>query len=157
MKNSISQIKKDLIEKKISVSELYDEYLTKAKSGNNNSFNLVIDRENNISSINDSQNRYDNGNPLPLDGIPLGIKDLFCTKGIRTTASSKILSNFIPNYESFVTQQLLNDGSIFIGKNNCDEFPMGSTNETSYFGPVINPWKNKNSLKDNLVPGGSSG
>ena len=79
----------------MSVGELYDEYLAKAKSGNNNSFNLVIDRENNISSINDSQNRYDNGNPLPLDGIPLGIKDLFCTKGIRTTASSKILSNFI--------------------------------------------------------------
>ena len=157
MKNSISQIKKALIEKKISVGELYDEYLAKAKSGNNNSFNLVIDRENNISSINDSQNRYDNGNPLPLDGIPLGIKDLFCTKGIRTTASSKILSNFIPNYESFVTQQLLNDGSIFIGKNNCDEFAMGSSNETSYFGPVINPWKNKNSQKDNLVPGGSSG
>ena len=157
MKNSISQIKKALIEKKISVSELYDEYLVKAKSGNNNSFNLVIDRENNISSINDSQNRYDNGNPLPLDGIPLGIKDLFCTKGIRTTASSKILSNYIPNYESFVTQQLLNDGSIFIGKNNCDEFAMGSSNETSYFGPVINPWKNQNSQKDNLVPGGSSG
>ena len=157
MKNSISQIKKALIEKKISVGELYDEYLAKAKSGNSNSFNLVIDRENNISSINDSQNRYDNGNPLPLDGIPLGIKDLFCTKGIRTTASSKILSNFIPNYESFVTQQLLNDGSIFIGKNNCDEFAMGSSNETSYFGPVINPWKNKKSQKDNLVPGGSSG
>ena len=157
MKNSISQIKKALIEKKISVGELYDEYLAKAKSGNNNSFNLVIDRENNTSSISDSQNRYDNGNPLPLDGIPLGIKDLFCTKGIRTTASSKILSNFIPNYESFVTQQLLNDGSIFIGKNNCDEFAMGSSNETSYFGPVINPWKNKNSQKDNLVPGGSSG
>ena len=70
MKNSISQIKKALIEKKISVGELYDEYLVKAKSGNNNSFNLVIDRENNISSINDSQDRYDNGNPLPLDGIP---------------------------------------------------------------------------------------
>ena len=157
MKNSITQIKKSLIEKKISVSVLYDEYLAKAKSCNNNSFNLVIDKESNISSINNSQNRYDNGNPLPLDGIPLGIKDLFCTKGIRTTASSKILSNFIPNYESFVTQQLLNDGSIFIGKNNCDEFAMGSSNETSYFGPVINPWKNKNSQKDNLVPGGSSG
>jgi len=94
---------------------------------------------------------------LPLDGIPLGIKDLFCTKGIRTTASSKILSNFIPQYESFVTQQLINDGSLFIGKNNCDEFAMGSSNETSYFGPVINPRKSKNAPNDNFVPGGSSG
>ena len=92
-----------------------------------------------------------------MDGIPLGIKDLFCTKGIKTTASSKILSNFIPQYESFVTQQLLNNGAIFIGKNNCDEFAMGSSNETSHFGPVINPWKSKSSPEDNLVPGGSSG
>ena len=110
-----------------------------------------------ISQIKDSQKRYENGNPLPLDGIPLGIKDLFCTKGIRTTASSKILSNFTPNYESFVTQKLLDDGSIFIGKNNCDEFAMGSSNETSFFGPVKNPWKNKNVPTDDLVPGGSSG
>jgi aspartyl-tRNA(Asn)/glutamyl-tRNA(Gln) amidotransferase subunit A len=116
-----------------------------------------LDKENNILSIKESQKRYENGNPLPLDGIPLGIKDLFCTKGIRTTASSKILSNFTPNYESFVTQKLLDDGSIFIGKNNCDEFAMGSSNETSFFGPVKNPWKNKNVPTDDLVPGGSSG
>ena len=116
-----------------------------------------MDKENNILSIKESQKRYENGNPLPLDGIPLGIKDLFCTKGIRTTASSKILSNFTPNYESFVTQKLLDDGSIFIGKNNCDEFAMGSSNETSFFGPVKNPWKNKNVPTDDLVPGGSSG
>ena len=117
----------------------------------------MLDKENNILSIKESQKRYENGNPLPLDGIPLGIKDLFCTKGIRTTASSKILSNFTPNYESFVTQKLLDDGSIFIGKNNCDEFAMGSSNETSFFGPVKNPWKNKNVPTDDLVPGGSSG
>ena len=117
----------------------------------------MLDKENNILSIKESQKRYENGNPLPLDGIPLGIKDLFCTKGIRTTASSKILSNFTPNYESFVTQKLLDDGSIFIGKNNCDEFAMGSSNETSFFGPVKNPWKNKNIPTDDLVPGGSSG
>ena len=117
----------------------------------------MLDKETNILSIKGSQKRYENGNPLPLDGIPLGIKDLFCTKGIRTTASSKILSNFTPNYESFVTQKLLDDGSIFIGKNNCDEFAMGSSNETSFFGPVKNPWKNKNFPTDDLVPGGSSG
>ena len=157
MKSSISQIKDSLKDKKISVEELYDEFLIKAKSSKTNSFNLLLDKENNILSIKESQKRYENGNPLPLDGIPLGIKDLFCTKGIRTTASSKILSNFTPNYESFVTQKLLDDGSIFIGKNNCDEFAMGSSNETSFFGPVKNPWKNKNVPTDDLVPGGSSG
>ena len=157
MKSSISQIKDSLRDKKISVEELYDEFLMKAKSSKTNSFNLLLDKENNILSIKKSQKRYENGNPLPLDGIPLGIKDLFCTKGIRTTASSKILSNFTPNYESFVTQKLLDDGSIFIGKNNCDEFAMGSSNETSFFGPVENPWKNKNVPTDDLVPGGSSG
>ncbi len=157
MKNSISHIKNSLRNKKISVEELYDEFLIKAKSSKNNTFNLLLDKENNILSIKESQKRYENGNPLPLDGIPLGIKDLFCTKGIRTTASSKILSNFTPNYESFVTQKLLDDGSIFIGKNNCDEFAMGSSNETSFFGPVKNPWKNKNYPTDDLVPGGSSG
>ena len=157
MKSSISQIKDSLRDKKISVEELYDEFLIKAKSSKTNSFNLLLDKENNILSIKESQKRYENGNPLPLDGIPIGIKDLFCTKGIRTTASSKILSNFTPNYESFVTQKLLDDGSIFIGKNNCDEFAMGSSNETSFFGPVKNPWKNKNVPTDDLVPGGSSG
>ena len=157
MKSSISQIKDSLRDKKISVEELYDEFLIKAKSSKTNSFNLLLDKENNILSIKESQKRYENGNPLPLDGIPLGIKDLFCTKGIKTTASSKILSNFTPNYESFVTQKLLDDGSIFIGKNNCDEFAMGSSNETSFFGPVKNPWKNKNYPTDDLVPGGSSG
>ena len=157
MKSSISHIKDSLKDKKISVEELYDEFLIKAKSSKNNSYNLLLDKENNILSIKESQKRYENGNPLPLDGIPLGIKDLFCTKGIRTTASSKILSNFTPNYESFVTQKLLDDGSIFIGKNNCDEFAMGSSNETSFFGPVKNPWKNKNVPADDLVPGGSSG
>ena len=157
MKSSISQIKDSLRDKKISVEELYDEFLIKAKSSKTNSFNLLLDKENNILSIKESQKRYENGNPLPLDGIPLGIKDLFCTKGIRTTASSKILSNFTPNYESFVTQKLLDDGSIFIGKNNCDEFAMGSSNETSFFGPVKNPLKNKNVPTDDLVPGGSSG
>ncbi len=145
------------MDKKISVEELNKEYLKKAKLNTNNSYNLVVDEDLIKPSIQNSQDRYSSGNPLLLDGIPLGIKDLFCTKDIRTTASSKILSNFIPQYESFVTQQLLNDGSIFIGKNNCDEFAMGSSNETSYFGPVINPWKSKSSPNDELVPGGSSG
>jgi len=156
-KQSISSLVNSLKEKKIGVHELFDQFYKVAKENTNNSYNLVLDPDYQKSNLEISQERYSSGNNLPLDGIPLGIKDLFCTKGITTTASSKILSNFIPQYESFVTQQLLNDGAIFIGKNNCDEFAMGSSNETSHFGPVINPWKNKNSPTEKLVPGGSSG
>ena len=91
-----------------------------------------------------------------LEGIPLGIKDLFCTKNLRTTSASKMLENFVPAYESTVTQNLLDAGSINLGKLNMDEFAMGSTNANSYFGPAINPYKKKGSDED-LVPGGSSG
>ena len=91
-----------------------------------------------------------------LDGIPLGVKDLYCTKGIRTTAASKILENFVPPYESSITQKLLDMGAIFLGKTNLDEFAMGGTNTTSYFGPVINPHR-RQSDNAQVVPGGSSG
>lgn len=91
-----------------------------------------------------------------LEGIPLAIKDMFCTKNVRTTAASRMLENFIPQYESTVTQKLWNAGAIMLGKTNMDEFAMGSTNLTSYFGPVISPFKKNNSDED-LVPGGSSG
>lgn len=91
-----------------------------------------------------------------LEGVPLGIKDLFCTKNIRTTSASKMLADFVPQYESTVTQKLLDAGSVNLGKLNMDEFAMGSSNTNSFFGPVINPYKKKNS-DENLVPGGSSG
>ncbi len=91
-----------------------------------------------------------------LEGLPLAIKDLFCTKGIRTTAGSKILGNFEPPYESTVTQNLWDAGAVMLGKTNMDEFAMGSSNETSAHGAVFNPWRAKNSTA-NLVPGGSSG
>jgi aspartyl-tRNA(Asn)/glutamyl-tRNA(Gln) amidotransferase subunit A len=91
-----------------------------------------------------------------LEGIPLGIKDLFCTKNIRTTSASKMLENFVPSYESTVSQKLLDAGSVTLGKLNMDEFAMGSATTNSYFGPVINPYKKKGS-DENLVPGGSSG
>ena len=86
-----------------------------------------------------------------LAGIPIAVKDLFCTKNIKTTAGSKILHNFVPTYESTVTNNLWSEGAFLLGKLNCDEFAMGSSNETSFFGNVINPFKDK------LVPGGSSG
>jgi aspartyl-tRNA(Asn)/glutamyl-tRNA(Gln) amidotransferase subunit A len=92
----------------------------------------------------------------PLAGLPLGVKDLFATEGVRTTACSKILGNFIPPYESTVTAQLWRDGAVMLGKLNNDEFAMGSSNETSAFGPVVNPWRREGS-EAKLVPGGSSG
>jgi len=96
------------------------------------------------------------GDAGPLEGVPLGIKDLFCTKGVRTTACSKILGDFHPTYESTVTSHLWRDGAVMLGKLNMDEFAMGSSNESSAFGPVTNPWRSKGSNRA-LTPGGSSG
>ncbi|MDC0511731.1 Asp-tRNA(Asn)/Glu-tRNA(Gln) amidotransferase subunit GatA [Pelagibacteraceae bacterium] len=86
-----------------------------------------------------------------LPGVPIAVKDLFCTNGTKTTAGSKMLENFIPNYESTITNNLWNEGAFLLGKLNCDEYAMGSSNETSYFGNVMNP------IAENTVPGGSSG
>jgi aspartyl-tRNA(Asn)/glutamyl-tRNA(Gln) amidotransferase subunit A len=97
------------------------------------------------------------GNARTLTGVPLAIKDLFCTEGVRTTAGSRILDNFVPPYESTVSANLLRDGAIFLGKTNLDEFAMGSSNLTSAFGPVENPWKRRQDDQAVLVPGGSSG
>ncbi|NJM30651.1 MAG: Asp-tRNA(Asn)/Glu-tRNA(Gln) amidotransferase subunit GatA, partial [Rhizobiales bacterium] len=91
-----------------------------------------------------------------LEGIPLGIKDLYATEGVHTQACSHVLDGFKPTYESTVTANLWRDGAVMLGKLNMDEFAMGSSNETSYYGNVINPWKRKNSNAA-LVPGGSSG
>lgn len=91
-----------------------------------------------------------------LEGVPLGIKDLFATKGVHTQAASHILDGFKPEYESTITQKLWNDGAVMLGKLNMDEFAMGSSNETSYYGPVVNPWRAEGGNQD-LVPGGSSG
>jgi aspartyl-tRNA(Asn)/glutamyl-tRNA(Gln) amidotransferase subunit A len=104
----------------------------------------------------DSDTKIAKGDARPLEGIPLAIKDLFCTKGVRTTACSHILDNFVPPYESTVTAQLWRDGAVLLGKTNNDEFAMGSSNETSYFGPVHSPWRRKGANTP-LTPGGSSG
>ncbi|SIP91253.1 Asp-tRNA(Asn)/Glu-tRNA(Gln) amidotransferase subunit GatA [Bosea sp. TND4EK4] len=114
-----------------------------------------------------SDARLAKGEAGPLEGLPLGIKDLFATEGVRTTACSKILGNFVPPYESTVSSQLWRDGAVMLGKLNNDEFAMGSSNETSAFGNVVNPWRRKGSNVgsgpggavegNHLVPGGSSG
>jgi aspartyl-tRNA(Asn)/glutamyl-tRNA(Gln) amidotransferase subunit A len=92
----------------------------------------------------------------PLAGVPLGVKDMFATKGVRTTACSHMLDTFVPTYESTVTANLWRDGAVMLGKLNNDEFAMGSSNETSYFGAVVSPWR-RNGSQAKLVPGGSSG
>ncbi|HWF97164.1 MAG TPA: Asp-tRNA(Asn)/Glu-tRNA(Gln) amidotransferase subunit GatA [Xanthobacteraceae bacterium] len=100
--------------------------------------------------------RLQAGEGRPLEGLPLGIKDLFATRDVRTTACSHILDDFVPTYESSVTANLWRDGAVLLGKLNNDEFAMGSSNETSAFGPVISPWRRRGSNTP-LVPGGSSG
>ena len=109
-----------------------------------------------VSMAKASDARLANGEAGPLEGIPLAIKDLFATKGVRTTACSHILDNFVPTYESTITSQLWRDGAVMLGKTNNDEFAMGSSNETSSFGTVQSPWRREGSNTP-LVPGGSSG
>ena len=142
---------------KISSKELTSEYLKNIKNGKELNCYNTISQEKALIDAEKSDERRKSQNPRSkYDGIPIGIKDLFCTKGVTTTASSKILSNFVPNYESTVTQNCDDAGLISLGKLNCDEFAMGSTNKTSFFGSVKNPWKSVNSDNE-LVPGGSSG
>jgi len=103
-----------------------------------------------------SDARIAQGAAKPLEGIPIAVKDMFCTADVRTTACSHILDNFVPTYESTVTANLWRDGAVLVGKTNCDEFAMGSSTETSFFKPAISPWRRKGSNTP-LTPGGSSG
>jgi len=103
-----------------------------------------------------SDERRAKGAGGPLEGAPLGIKDLFCTEGVRSTAGSRIIGEFVPTYESTVTANLWRDGAVMLGKLNMDEFAMGSSNETSAWGPVVNPWRSRGGNAQ-LTPGGSSG
>ena len=142
---------------KISSKELTSEYLKNIENGKElNCYNTISQEKALIDAEKSDERRKSQNLRSKYDGIPIGIKDLFCTKGVTTTASSKILSNFVPNYESTVTQNCDDAGLISLGKLNCDEFAMGSTNKTSFFGSVKNPWKSVNSNNE-LVPGGSSG
>ena len=154
-KKTILEIKEGLKKRDFSTLEVTNAFIS--ASENNKDLNIynTFTPEKALESSKISQQRIDRGEERLLDGIPIAIKDLFCTKDILTTASSKILSNFIPSYESTVTQKLWDAGASMLGKVSCDEFAMGSSNETSYFGNVINPWSKRNGK--NLSPGGSSG
>ncbi|MGG5887225.1 Asp-tRNA(Asn)/Glu-tRNA(Gln) amidotransferase subunit GatA [Falsiroseomonas sp. HC035] len=118
---------------------------------------ITVTAEKALAQAKASDARRAAGQAGALDGVPLAIKDLFCTAGTRTTAGSNILGNFVPPYESTVSQKLLDDGAVFLGKANLDEFAMGSSNTTSASGPVENPWSRANDPDTRLVPGGSSG
>ena len=146
---SLTEIVSLIKTKKISSSEVTDHFIKNVKKGKKlNSFiTTCFDESLKKAKKFDTQGNFDG----LLPGVPLAVKDLFCTKGFKTTAGSKILENFVPTYESTVTSNLWNEGGILLGKLNCDEFAMGSSNETSYFGKTINP------IGRDLVPGGSSG
>jgi len=135
--------------KQIKSEELTDEFIANSQKGKK--LNAYITES--FDAAKDKAKQFDvkpNFDCL-LPGVPLAVKDLFCTNGVKTTAGSKMLENFIPNYESTVTTNLWNEGAFLLGKLNCDEYAMGSSNETSFYGNVINP------LEDKVVPGGSSG
>ncbi|GGE47108.1 glutamyl-tRNA(Gln) amidotransferase subunit A [Agaricicola taiwanensis] len=145
-----------LAKKEFSAVELTEAHLGAMEKARVLNAYLVETPEKALEMAKTSDSRIAKGEAGPLEGIPLGVKDMFATEGVRTTAGSKILDDFRPPYESTVTSQLWRDGAVLLGKLNNDEFAMGSSNETSAFGPAINPWRARGS-SENLVPGGSSG
>ena len=146
---TLNELANKIKSKEISSTEVTSAYVDRSKSSKklNTYVEETFEQALKVAKKFDSKPDFEK----KLPGIPLAVKDLFCTHNVRTTASSKILENFIPTYESTVTQNLWDAGAILLGKLNCDEFAMGSSNETSYFGNVISP------IDNNLVPGGSSG
>ena len=146
---TLYELIKNIKEKKISSNEAAKSFVDRAEKSKKINVYVTENFENclKLSKEFDDKPNFD----LKLPGIPIAVKDLFCTNEVRTTAGSNILNNFVPTYESTVTQNIWNEGGILLGKLNCDEFAMGSSNETSFFGNVQNP------IAEDLVPGGSSG
>jgi aspartyl-tRNA(Asn)/glutamyl-tRNA(Gln) amidotransferase subunit A len=154
---TIAEARDKLKAKEITSLQLTEAYLDAIASANDklNAY-IIVTPEKARDMAKASDARIAEGKAGALEGIPLGIKDLFGTEGVHTQACSHILDGFKPRYESTVTQNLWNDGAVMLGKLNMDEFAMGSSNESSYYGPVINPWRAEGSNQQ-LVPGGSSG
>ena len=149
----LSSAIKALKNKEISSFELTNAYLNAIENTSNLGAYLDIQKDYALQMAKKSDEKISQGMAGPLEGVPIAVKDMFCTKDIKTTASSKILENFYPTYESTVTQNLWDDGAVMLGKLSCDEFAMGSSNETAAKGNVINPWSKTNPIS----PGGSSG
>ena len=154
---TIAEARTKLRAKEIKATELTQAYISAIEAANDklNAY-IKVTPEKALQMAEASDARLAGGKAGELEGIPLGIKDLFATEGIHTQACSHILDGFKPHYESTVTQNLWDDGAVMLGKLNMDEFAMGSSNETSFYGPVINPWRAEGSNQQ-LVPGGSSG
>lgn len=153
---TLADLRDALKARKVSSLEATDAYLSnieKAKSLNA-FISVTADKAREMAKASDA--KLAKGEGGAIEGVPLGIKDLFCTEGVLTTAASHILDGFKPTYESTVTSNLWRDGAVMLGKLNMDEFAMGSSNETSYYGPVVNPWRAKGENRQ-LTPGGSSG
>ena len=153
---TIAEARAKLRTKEISALELTEAYLKNIERAKLLNAYIVNTPEQALEMAKASDVKLAKGMGGALEGIPLGIKDLFATKGVHTQACSHILDGFKPGYESTVTSNLWREGAVMLGKLNMDEFAMGSSNETSYYGPVTNPWRRKNSNAA-LVPGGSSG
>ncbi|MBU1175594.1 MAG: Asp-tRNA(Asn)/Glu-tRNA(Gln) amidotransferase subunit GatA [Alphaproteobacteria bacterium] len=154
---SLAELRDGLKKREFSALEAMDAYLDAIAAANprlNAYIVVTADKAREMARASDA--RLARGEGGPLEGVPLGIKDLFATIGVHTQAASHVLDGFAPEYESTVTSHLWRDGAVMLGKLNMDEFAMGSSNETSYYGPVINPWRAAGSNRD-LVPGGSSG
>ncbi len=160
-KLTLADARDGLVAKKFTSTELTQAFIKAIDAANPHLNAYVLPTPDHaLAQAKASDVRLAKGDARPLEGLPIGNKDLFCTKGIRTTACSRILGNFTPTYESTVGQNLWDAGAVMLGKLNNDEFAMGSSNETSCFGPVVNPWRRLRDGKiDNtkLVPGGSSG
>ncbi|MDB9956625.1 Asp-tRNA(Asn)/Glu-tRNA(Gln) amidotransferase subunit GatA [Candidatus Pelagibacter sp.] len=146
---TLTELVKNIKDKKISSEETTKAFIDRGEKSRDLNAYITEDFSNALLKAKsfDQKPNFD----LKLPGVPMAVKDLFCTKDVKTTAGSKILNNFIPPYESTVTQNIWNEGAILLGKLNCDEFAMGSSNETSFFGNVQSP------IDKGLVPGGSSG
>ncbi len=153
---TLAQARDALASKECSAVEMAQAHLAAMEAARALNAYVLETPERALTMARDADARVARGEARPLEGIPLAIKDMFCTAGVRSTACSHILDNFVPTYESTVTAQLWRDGAVLLGKTNNDEFAMGSSNETSYFGPVLSPWRRRGSNTD-LVPGGSSG
>jgi aspartyl-tRNA(Asn)/glutamyl-tRNA(Gln) amidotransferase subunit A len=153
---TLTEARDGLRAKKFSAREIADAHLGAMEKAKGLNAYILPTPEKARAMAAESDKRLAKGEGRPLEGIALGVKDMFATEGVRTTACSKILDNFVPGYESSVTANLWRDGAVLLGKTNNDEFAMGSSNETSAFGPVTSPWRRKGSNAP-LVPGGSSG
>ena len=153
---SYSELRQQLLSKTCTATEAIQAYTDQmAKTRSLNAYVMECD-EQALAQAAESDKRIQSGNARPLEGLPLAVKDNFCTTGIRTTACSDILHNFVPTYTSTVVERLQEAGAIILGKTNMDDAAMGSSTITSCFGPTINPWKAKDDPAD-LIPGGSSG